>query len=120
MTDKSVKRTRRERRVRAKAKGGRSGPRLSVFRSNRHISAQLIDDGQRITIASASDLEINPKTKKSKGSDSRQRAEEVGRLIAERAKKKDVKKIAFDRGRYKYHGLVAALAEGARKGGLKF
>lgn len=120
MTDKNVKRARRMRRVRARMRAAAVIPRLSVFRSNRHISAQLIDDEHGVTLASASDAETGLKSKRGKAPGLSAAAGEVGRLIAEKAEKKGIKKAAFDRGGYKYHGLVAALAEGARKGGLEF
>ncbi len=105
---------RRTRRVRARVKAsGRI--RLSVFRSARHVYAQLIDDASGRTLAAASSLEAAV----SKGGN-KEGAEEVGRLIAERAVAAGVTEVAFDRGRYPYHGRVKALAEGARAGGLKF
>ncbi|RMH60632.1 MAG: 50S ribosomal protein L18 [Zetaproteobacteria bacterium] len=105
---------RRMRRVRGRIKAsGRI--RLSVFRSARHIYAQLIDDARGHTLASASSLEAGIEQGGNKAG-----AEAVGRLIAERALKAGVHEVAFDRGRYPYHGRVRALAEGARAGGLKF
>lgn len=99
-------------------KGRSDGPRLSVFRSLRHVSAQLIDDARGITLASASDLELIKGKKKRLGR--RERAERVGELLAEKAKTKGISRARFDRGSYLYHGLVKAVAEGARKGGLQF
>ena len=113
---KREKRERRHRRVRAKVQGSKERPRLSIFRSNRFIWAQLIDDVEGRTLASASSKSLG-KGKKSKGTD---QAEEVGKLIAKSAKEKKIEKVVFDRGGYKYHGLIKAFAEGARKGGLKF
>jgi len=105
---------RRMRRVRGRIKAsGRI--RLSVFRSARHIYAQLIDDAKGHTLAAASSLEAGIEHGGNK-----QGAEAVGRLIAERALQAGVSEVAFDRGRYPYHGRVRALAEGARAGGLKF
>lgn len=120
-----IKRTRRSRRVRARIRGTAARPRLSVFRSNRHITAQLIDDAAQRTIASASDRELAPAAKAKKGAKAKQpsrreRAVLVGRTIAERARENKIGQAIFDRGRYRYHGLVAALAEGARAGGLTF
>lgn len=111
---KSIKEQRIARtRKRLKARGNH--PRLSVFRSNQHISAQIIDDGQRVTLVAANDQELSgdKMTKKEK-------ATAVGMLLSEKAKKAKVSIVMFDRGAYKYHGRVEALAEAARKGGLKF
>ena len=109
-------RLRRHRRVRAKVRGTAERPRLTVFRSNRGIEAQLIDDGSGRTVASASHLGLG---KSFKGDKSKQ-AEEVGKALAAAAKKAGVEACVFDRGGYLYHGRVKALAEGAREGGLKF
>ena len=92
-------------------------PRLSVFRSGQHIYAQVIDDLKGVTLAAASTLEGDLKSKKTTNKDA---AGEIGKLVAERAKKAGVSKVVFDRGRYIYHGRVKALAEGARAGGLEF
>ena len=94
-------------------------PRLSVFRSGKQIYAQVIDDLQGVTLAAASTLDAGVKDKVKSGA-SVEAANEVGKAVAERAKKAGVEKIVFDRGRYLYHGRVKALAEGAREGGLKF
>lgn len=109
------KRLRRHKRVRAKIKGTAKVPRLCVFRSNKHIYAQLIDDEKGKVLLSAKDLEIKkpPKGKIAV-------AKEVGKLLAQKAIDKKYKKVVFDRGGYKYHGRVKSLAEGAREGGLKF
>lgn len=93
--------------------------RLSVFRSNRQIYAQIIDDVAGRTLAAASSLEKELKEKTSAGT-SKEKAAEVGKLIAMRAKKIGTEKVVFDRGRYGYHGLLSSLADAARKGGLKF
>jgi len=95
-------------------------PRLSVFRSGKQIYAQVIDDLKGVTVASASTLEGDLKEKLKKGGANVEAATEVGKLVAERAKKAGVEKVVFDRGRYIYHGRVKALAEGAREGGLQF
>ena len=95
-------------------------PRLSVFRSGKQIYAQVIDDIQGVTVAAASTLEGDLKEKLKKGGANVEAASEVGKLVAERAKKAGVEKVVFDRGRYIYHGRVKALAEGAREGGLQF
>lgn len=88
-------------------------PRLSVFRSSRFIYAQIIDDLKRVTLVAASDM-------KSKENKKLERAGQVGETLAKKARDKGVTKVWFDRGAYKYHGRVKALAEGARKGGLEF
>jgi len=119
--EKREKRKRRHKRVRAKIFGTKDRPRLCVFRSNKHIYAQLIDDEKGQTLAAVSDLKL-PKNVKLKKDMSRKVAiaYEVGKLIAKVAKEKGIEKVVFDRGGYKYHGRVKALAEGAREGGLKF
>lgn len=89
-------------------------PRLCVYKSISHIYAQLIDDEKRKTILSAKDSEIKAKTDKTK------KALEVGKLIAKKAIENKITEVVFDRGGYKYHGRVKALADGAREGGLKF
>ena len=134
MLNKREKRIWRHKRVRAKIKGTSDKPRLCVFRSAKHIYAQLIDDENGKTIASANDLEIKnirfmqekkktavPKREPS-ASKSRKTevAREVGKLIAEKAMQKKIKKVVFDRGGLIFHGRVKALAEGAREGGLQF
>lgn len=124
------KRLKRHKRVRAKVKGTAKVPRLCVFRSNKHIYAQLIDDEKGKVLSSVRDLEIKPAASpkgkqagppKSEGFGGKLLiAHQVGKLIAERAIKAGIKKVVFDRAGYKYHGRVKALAEGAREGGLKF
>jgi large subunit ribosomal protein L18 len=109
-------RERRHRRVRGKIRGTAERPRLAVFRSNRGIFAQLVDDDAARTLAAASWLQLN---KSFKGSKTEQAAE-VGKLLAASAKKAGVETVVFDRGGYLYHGRVKALADGAREGGLKF
>ena len=110
---KKAQRDRRRKRIRAKLFGTDSKPRLSVFRSNKYISAQLIDDSKGVTLAQASSKEI-------KSGSVAEKAKTVGKKIAEQAVAKNVKVAVFDRGGYLYTGSVAALAEGAREGGLKF
>ncbi len=105
---------RRARKVRARVKAT-SRLRLSIFRSARHVYAQVIDDASGTTLAAASSLDTSIKNGGNKAG-----AEAVGKLIAERAVKAGVSKVAFDRGSFAYHGRVQALAEGARAGGLKF
>ena len=118
-TDTREARYRRHRRVRLKVDGTSAKPRLCVFRSLNHIYAQVIDDSQGHTLVSASTLdpEIRDDTK---GKSKTGRAELVGTLLAKRANEKKISQVAFDRGGYKYHGRVKALAEAARQGGLKF
>ena len=109
-------RKRRHRRVRGKVQGTAERPRLVVSRSNRGISAQLIDDIAGRTLASSSWIGI----KSSFNGDKTEQAAEVGKLLAANAKKAKVESVVFDRGGYLYHGRVKALADGAREGGLKF
>jgi len=109
-------RLRRHRRVRGKIRGSAERPRLLVFRSNRGVFAQLIDDDTGRTLAAASWLEL-PKSFKG---DKTEQAAEVGKRLAAAAKKNGVESVVFDRGGYLYHGRVKALAEGAREGGLSF
>ena len=106
-------------RVRLKVNGTNSKPRLCVFRSLNHVYAQVIDDSEGNTLVSAStlDAEIEGDTK---GKSKTGRAEMVGLLLAQRAASKGISQVTFDRGGYKYHGRVKALAEAARQGGLKF
>jgi large subunit ribosomal protein L18 len=139
---KIEKRYRRHRRVRGKISGTAKRPRLCVFRSNKHIYVQLIDDQNNKTLASAGDTGLNLKIEKKpasvKNKDGKKAAEgkketkeaprtenlalafEVGKLIAQKAKELKIDEVVFDRGGYKYHGRVKSLAEGARGGGLKF
>jgi len=116
-TKKSNKRIERKaNRVRSQIrKGGEMHPRLSVFRSNKHIHAQIIDDVSGKTLVSASSLEVkNDKLKKIDV------AKEVGKLIAKKAEELKISSVVFDRGSYRYHGRVKSFAEGAREGKLKF
>ena len=110
-----AKRLKRRRRVRAKVRGSAERPRISVFRSNRGIFAQLIDDDRGFTVAAVSWTEpelakLAPK----------EQAKRAGELLATRAKEAGISDCVFDRGGYRFHGRVAALAEGAREGGLRF
>ena len=113
LATKPDKRLRRRRRVRAKVRGTAQRPRISVFRSNRGIAAQLIDDDRGHTLAAVSWTE--PELRKLKRLEQASRA---GQLLAERAKGAGVERAVFDRGGYRYHGRVRALGEGAREGGL--
>ena len=108
-------RARRHRRVRGRVKGTAERPRLVVFRSNRGIEAQLVDDVQAKTLAAASWLNL-----KSFKGDKRSQAAEVGKLLAQQAKQAGIETVVFDRGGYLYHGRVKALADAAREAGLKF
>jgi large subunit ribosomal protein L18 len=112
---KRQQRLRRRRRVRARVVGSAERPRLSVYRSNRGIFAQLIDDSRGVTFAAVNWIE--PELRKLSASEQAKRA---GELLAERAKAAGIETCVFDRGGYKYHGRVRALAEGAREGGLSF
>jgi len=112
---KEARRLRRRRRVRAKVSGSAERPRISVFRSNRGISAQLIDDLAGRTLAA-----VNWTEPQLRSLPSAQRAGQAGALLAERAKAAGVSSAVFDRGGYRYHGRVKALAEGAREAGLSF
>ena len=112
---KPQRRLRRRRRVRAKVRGSGERPRLSVYRSNRGLFAQLIDDVRGHTLAAVSwtDPELKDLARM-------EQAKRAGELLAERAKKAGVESVVFDRGGYRYHGRVKALADGAREGGLTF
>jgi large subunit ribosomal protein L18 len=112
---KQQQRLRRRRRVRARVRGNAERPRLSVFRSNRGISAQLIDDERSVTVANVNWTEADLRKL-----GPLEQAKRAGELLAERAKKAGVETCVFDRGGYRYHGRVRALAEGAREGGLAF
>jgi large subunit ribosomal protein L18 len=120
MADKLALQARRRARLRyqLKLKGG-GRPRLSVFRSGKHIYAQVIDDGQGVTLAAASTIEKAMRESLKTGAD-KDAATAVGKLVAERALAAGVSKVVFDRGPYLYHGRVKALAEAAREGGLSF
>jgi large subunit ribosomal protein L18 len=106
-------------RVRQKVRGAEERPRLAVFKSGRHIYAQIVDDGKGATLAHASSLDPALRKDAAKGG-SREAAGKVGALVAERAKKAGITKVVFDRGGYRYHGRVKALADAARSGGLEF
>ena len=112
---KPRQRLRRRRRVRAKVRGSAERPRMSIFRSNRGVNVQLIDDVAGRTLAAVNWTEADIK-----GLRSMEQAKRVGELIAERAKAAGIETVVFDRGGYRYHGRVKAVAEGAREGGLRF
>jgi large subunit ribosomal protein L18 len=108
-------RARRKRRIRGRISGTAERPRVSVFRSNRAIYAQLVDDAAAVTIVSARSAEVD-----TAGLKKADVAKKVGELLAQRAKDKGIERVVFDRSGYLYHGRVKALAEGAREGGLAF
>jgi large subunit ribosomal protein L18 len=109
------RRLKRRRRVRAKVRGSAERPRISVFRSNRGIFAQLIDDDSGLTLAAVNWTESDLRDLKPT-----EQANRAGALLAERARAAGIESVVFDRGGYQYHGRVKALAEGAREGGLQF
>ena len=113
---KVEKRSRIKRRIRKKVYGTSAQPRLSVFRSNREIYAQIIDDNKGLTLASSSSY----KNKATKGKNKSDAAEIVGKELADKATKAGIDKVVFDRNGYQFHGRVKSLAHGAREGGLKF
>jgi len=120
MSDKSrIARKRRHQRVRRKISGTAERPRLNVFRSLRHVYAQIINDEVGHTLVSASTSESQLK-QQIEGLDKTAQARAVGKLLAERALAKGVTQVVFDRGGYQYHGRIKALAEGSREGGLEF
>jgi large subunit ribosomal protein L18 len=117
--DKQAALGRRHARVRKKVVGSADRPRLAVFRSNKHISAQVIDDGAGRTLAAASSVEKDVRTSITRTGNV-EAAALVGRLVAERAKTAGVRRVVFDRGGFLYHGRVAAVADAAREAGLEF
>ena len=117
--DRKKLRRRRHLRVRKKVFGTPERPRLAVYRSNKHIYAQIIDDTKGHTLAFASTLDKELKGRLEK-TWSKEAAKEVGKLIGKRALEKGIEKVVFDRGGYKYHGRIKELADGAREAGLKF
>jgi large subunit ribosomal protein L18 len=116
-TSRNNLRKARQLRVREKISGTNSIPRLNVFRSNKNIFAQIIDDEKGVTLVSASSIDSELKLKNGSNSEA---ATKVGELLAKRAKKAKIKKVKFDRAGYLYHGRVAALADAARENGLEF
>ncbi|MDR3643148.1 MAG: 50S ribosomal protein L18 [Candidatus Doudnabacteria bacterium] len=121
---KRAKRIIRHKRVRSTVAGTADRPRLSVFRANTHIYAQVIDDLSGKTLVSASSLEVSAKGGPSSGGKAKAKksdmSKEVGKMIAQKAMAKNIKAVRFDRGGFAYHGRVKALADGAREGGLEF
>jgi len=118
--DKNKKKqvNKQRRKARVQVSGTSDRPRLSVFRSLRHIYAQVIDDAQGVTLVAAKDLDLDEKVRE--GKDKKAIAAEVGKLIAERAVAKGITAVVFDKGSFLYHGRVQHLADGAREGGLQF
>ena len=119
LSDRTARRTATVRRKVKLAAGTSGRARLSVFRSSKHIHAQLIDDAKGETLVAASSLEKSMREGRKTGANI-DAAKAVGKLIAERAKQKGIKDVVFDRGGYRYHGRIKALADAAREGGLKF
>jgi large subunit ribosomal protein L18 len=117
--DKNKARLKRHLRVRKKIKGTAERPRLNIFRSSKHMYAQLIDDVKGVTLAAASTQDKELRSEIGNGGNV-EAARKVGALIAERAKQKGIVKVVFDRGGYLYHGRVQALADAAREAGLEF
>src|SRR5205085_2437181 len=118
-TSSNVVRVRIHERIRKRLSGSEARPRLAVFRSNKHIYAQIIDDSKGATLTAASSLDADAR-KDVKHGGNVAAAKAVGKLVAQRAKAKGIEAVLFDRGGYLYHGRVKALAEGAREAGLKF
>ena len=118
LVSRSERRVRKHIRVRKKVSGTAQKPRLNVYRSSKHIYAQLVDDDKGATLATASSLSKDLDGLKTGAN--KEAAREVGKLIAKLAKAKSIEKAVFDRGGYLYHGRIKELAEGAREGGLKF
>ena len=115
-TDRKAERVRRHIRVRTKISGTAERPRLCVYRSNKNLFVQVIDDVNGVTLAQASTLDKEVKTKHA----NKEAAKEVGALVAKRALEKNIKSVVYDRGGYVYHGVVKELAEAAREAGLEF
>lgn len=115
-TDRKAERIRRHIRVRRKISGTAERPRLCVYRSNKNLFVQVIDDVNQVTLAQASTLDKEVKTKHA----NKEAAKEVGALVAKRAIEKNIKSVVYDRGGYVYHGVVKELAEAAREAGLEF
>lgn len=110
--------TKREIRTRIKVRGTTERPRLSVYKSNKYMSAQIIDDAKAVTLVSVSEKALGKLGEL--GKDGLGKAKELGKMIAEKALKSKVKKVVFDKGGYAYHGKVKSIADGAREGGLEF
>jgi large subunit ribosomal protein L18 len=113
-------RTLRHRRIRLRVRGSAEQPRLAIFRSLKHVYAQIIDDDQRATLCAVSSLEAPAREALAAEKAKLKQTRILGKMLAERAKEKGITRVAFDRGGYLYHGHIRELAEGAREGGLKF
>lgn len=118
--NRAIARQRRQKRVRKVVRGTSERPRLCVFRSSKHIYAQIIDDEKGVTLAAASSMSKDLKERIGSKGGSKAGAAMIGGAIAERAKAKGISKVVFDRNGFLYHGRVKALSEGAREGGLEF
>lgn len=118
-TKKKERRDKIRRRIRSTIRGTAERPRLCVYKSNSHVYAQLVNDLDAVTLASAS-TDSNDMKKKLKDKSRMESAKEIGGILAENAQDKGINKVVFDRSGYKYHGVIKALAEGAREGGLDF
>jgi len=118
--ERSLRRKRTHRRVRARVSGTSERPRLSVYKSSKYIYAQVIDDLKGETVAQASSSEPALRTRFEGGGDSRAAAKVIGETVAERAREKGIERVVFDRGGYIYHGRIKAVADGAREKGLEF
>lgn len=116
---RSITRGRVHSRIRRRARGGAEAPRLNVFRSSRHMYAQLVDDSHGHTLVAVSSLDKELR-EKMKGGSNISAAKEIGKTLAQRAKERGISRVVFDRGGYAYHGRVKALADAAREGGLRF
>lgn len=101
-------------------RGSAERPRLTVFRSNKHLSAQIIDDENRVTLVGIGTMSKEMKKGKKSSGKSKEVAQQLGKILADQAKMKKIENVVFDRGHYKYHGVIAALADAAREAGLKF
>lgn len=117
---RSARRYKRALRVRKHVRGSAEAPRLSVFKSNLHLSAQIIDDDKGETLVGLGTMSKELRKGKKPLKKSKAAAREIGTKLAQMAKEKNIEKVIFDRGRYKYHGVIAELASAAREGGLKF
>ncbi len=118
--NKFVRRDRRKKSIRSKIYGSEEKPRITIYKSEKHIYSQIINDRKGITLCCASTVDKEFEDRKGKNLANMKAAEKVGELLAKRAKEKEIKKVVFDRNGYKYHGCVKALAEALRKGGLEF
>jgi large subunit ribosomal protein L18 len=116
VVDKRRKRLRRKRHIRKLVRGTTARPRLSVFKSNKHLYAQVVDDATGATIASVSNLEVAHRELKTNVAD----AAKIGEVLGQRIIEKNIKQVVFDRNGYPYHGIIKALAEGTRKAGVEF